>query len=131
VTSAAAKFLTVPLALLVLTAAATATPGDGQGLHFGLARSIPADSAMVQSVPEVRLWFTEVPAERTVTVRVLGGDGAPLPTGALVQDADDGRAFQLPLQGSLASGRYTVAWRGMGTDGHVVQGMLSFTVAAP
>ena len=37
------------------------------------------------------------------------------------------RAFRLPLQG-MGTGLYLIEWRGLGVDGHVMQGSFSFTV---
>ena len=47
-----------------------------------------------------------------------------------VPDADDPRAFVVGLHGSLPPGVYTVSWRGMGADGHVMRDTFQFTVVA-
>jgi methionine-rich copper-binding protein CopC len=38
--------------------------------------------------------------------------------------------FSLPVQ-ALANGDYTVEWRGMSEDGHVMDGSFTFTIKAP
>ena len=48
-----------------------------------------------------------------------------------VQDAEDPLTFSIVLHGTLAPATYTVSWRGMGQDGHVVRDTFEFVVAAP
>ena len=97
--------------------------------HFELSKSEPGAEATVQSPSEIRLWFTQVPQENTTSIRVLDADGAPLHTGEVTQDAADGGVFSVALHGTLRPAVYTVAWRAMGTDGHVVRGDFTFTVS--
>ena len=47
-----------------------------------------------------------------------------------VQDEEDGRVFSVVLHGTLPPATYTVSWRGMSEDGHVVRETFDFTVAA-
>jgi len=121
----------VLVALMFLVPAAPGRAATGPALHFDLAGSLPADSATVQAPSEVRLWFTEVPADGTVTIRVVDASGTPIHTGAVSQDEEDRRVVRVALHGTLAPGRYTVPWRGMAADGHVVRGELTFFVATP
>lgn len=120
----------VLLGVTATLAAATAVPADTSPLHFGLAKSAPADKSTVHALTEVRLWFTEAPQEGTVSIRILGPDGALVPTADPVRDPEDAKAFGVRLSGPAAAGAYTVSWRGMGSDGHVVRGELAFTVMA-
>jgi methionine-rich copper-binding protein CopC len=99
-------------------------------LHFALTKSAPTDGATVPAPSEVRLWFTQVPQENSVAVRLLDRAGDPVETGDLQQDPEDGTIFSLELEGTLPSGGYTVSWRGIGEDGHVVRGDFGFTVSA-
>ncbi len=119
------------LLLLVLGLAVPgSTPASGPAVHFGLARSAPADKATVHALSEIRLWFTEGPSEGTVSVRLLDASGAPVPTDDPARDAADAKVFSVQVSQPPAAGRYTVAWRGMGADGHVVRGGFTFTLAA-
>jgi methionine-rich copper-binding protein CopC len=126
------KRKTLP-ALLVLAAVA-AIPGRPDGLayplHFALSKSSPEADSNVQAPEEVKLWFTQVPQDGTTSIRVLNADGEPVPTSEIVQDEEDGTAFSVALEDAPASGHYTVAWRALGEDGHVVRGEFSFTVMA-
>lgn len=118
--------------VLILAAAAAAPPGpDAAARHFDLRSSVPADEAVVDSLPEVRLTFTEVPQEGSTAARLLDAGGEAVETGPLTQDADDRRTFHLKVERALPGGAYTVSWRGMGSDGHAVRGDFSFTLAHP
>ena len=116
-------------ALLLPLQAALASP-DVTRAHFQLSKSSPAADAAVPSPTEVRLWFSQEPQNGTTSIRVLDAAEKPLHTGDVVRDAQDGKVHSVALHGRLAPGRYTVAWRAMGQDGHVVRGDFSFTVTA-
>ena len=120
----AAPILSV-LALLPLLAAAGPAPR-----HLALSKSAPAADAVVEAPDAIRLWFTQVPQEGATSVRLLDGAGEPVALGEPVADASDGRAFTAPVPGALAPGTYTVAWRTMAADGHVIRGDFAFTVRA-
>lgn len=126
---------TLPKALLILAiatllAAPFVAVEAARSVHFGLARSVPAADATVHQVPEVRLWFSEAPADGSVSVRLLDGAGGLVGTSDATRDAEDAKAFVVRPRTPPGPGAYKVAWRGMGADGHVVRGEFSFTVAA-
>lgn len=121
-----ARFPGLPLALLfAVGSTAAATP---RAFHFELMRSAPADKATVHQVSEVRLWFSEAPEENTVSIHVLNAAGDPVRTGDAKPDARDPSVFSAAVPDALTPGAYTVSWRGMGDDGHVVRGRFSFDV---
>lgn len=120
------KAKSILLAAVVVAGVAAARPE----LHFALSGSVPEAGAQVTSPPEVRLSFTEVPQENSLSVRLLDTAGEPVETGELAQDQEDGRTWHLPVGRALATGAYTVAWRAIGQDGHVVRGDFGFTVTA-
>ena len=102
----------------------------GADLHFALSKSAPEKDTSVDSPAEVRLWFTEAPEDSTTSIRLVpGGGDEAVATGDVSQDPDDGRVFFIELDGALGAGQYTVAWRAMGQDGHVVRGDFGFEVA--
>ena len=122
------------LAVLVALAMGVHTDAQAEGLdlfHFQLNKSAPEAETTVSAPSEVRLWFSQVPQEGTTSIRVLDPAGEPIHTADVVQAADEDTAFSVALHGTLAPGEYTVAWRAMGQDGHVVRGDFPFTVAAP
>ena len=107
---------------------ATATLGAAPSLHFGLAKSSPAGGATVSEVSQVEVWFTQVPQDGSLSVRVVTAGGDLVPAEDPEQDPEDGKHFTVKLNETLPAGAYTVAWRGMGDDGHVVRGEFGFTV---
>ncbi len=120
--------LTAMLALAA-TAAIPAPPASLALEHFDLKQSAPEKDAHVMGSPsEVRLWFTQEPQEGSTSIRLVTSDGTEASTGDVVQDADDATVFSVPVQGKLADGTYTVAWRALGQDGHVVRDSFSFMV---
>jgi len=113
--------------LLFLTVAALAPDRDAR--HFALSKSVPAADATAASPEEVRLWFTELPQANSTSIRLVGVGDVLIETGDVKQDADDGKAFSVAMEAPLAAGTYTVAWRAIGEDGHVVRGDFTFSVA--
>lgn len=97
--------------------------------HFALVKSAPADKATVHAVPAVTLWFSEPPSEGTVSIRLTDAAGQAVATADPAQDPEDGKVVGVAIPSALAPGGYTVSWRGMGGDGHVVRGEFVFTVA--
>lgn len=116
--------LCAALALALVAAAPSAAP------HFGLSKSVPEAGSTVTSPEEVRLWFTQVPQEGTVQIRVVEAADAGVHVMDAVQDEEDGRIFSVVLHGTLPPATYTVSWRGMSEDGHVVRETFDFTVTA-
>lgn len=123
------KAMLPTLIVAILTAAAAREPA-GSGLHFALSKSVPADSSAVRAASEIRLWFTEVPEDGTLSIRLLTATGDAVHTGEVAQDEQEPTAFSVELHGVLAPGPYTVAWRAVGGDGHVARGTLTFTVTS-
>ena len=124
-----ARLVALPLLALVLSAASVSTDQNASR-HFGLSKSTPEAGASVAPPSEIKLWFTEEPAEGTVSIRLLEAADAGVHVMDAVPATDDSRAFVVALHGSLPAGTYTVSWRGMGADGHVVRDTFQFTVVA-
>ena len=115
------------LALLGLIAGAACGAIGHEALHFELGKSVPARDASVAPPDTLRLWFTEAPQENSVSIRLMAGDER-VETGPAVQDPDDGKIFSVAVEHALDPGAYTVVWRGMGRDSHVVRGEIPFSV---
>ncbi len=118
------------LTLMVVLAAATPSDVVEREFHFALSKSSPEADSSIDSPAEIRLWFTEVPEARTTSIRLIGSDGEPIHTADVAQDEDEQRSFGVTLEHPLSSGTYTVAWRAIGADGHVVRDDYEFTVVA-
>ena len=97
--------------------------------HATLKTSTPADGASLPASPQnVTLAFSEPVKVTMLQLQKVGGDKQdlkPLPTKA---DA----TITVPAP-TLAIGQYTVSWRVLSDDGHVMTGQVAFGVgvAAP
>jgi methionine-rich copper-binding protein CopC len=101
-------------------------------LHLRLVRADPAPNAQVAASPaELRLWLSQRPTLSVTSVRLLDARGAAVPTGPLTMAGDAKAPLVVPVRARLAPGRYTVRWRTMARDGHVVDGSFAFAVTAP
>jgi methionine-rich copper-binding protein CopC len=107
---------------------ASALAGPAADSHAVLVRSSPAHRAVLTQAPErVDLWFNErlEPAYSTVSVwteagaQAVGKDAAVAP--------DDARRLTVSLA-TRAAGRYTIKYRVLSVDGHVVDSRITFTV---
>ena len=92
---------------------------------------MPEAYTAVDSVSEIQLWFTEVPAMRTTLIRVLNGADVQVPAGEVVQNPMNGRNFRMALSYRLPAGEYTVNWEARGPDGHLVRDFFPFSVKEP
>jgi methionine-rich copper-binding protein CopC len=109
-----------------LLASALAAPGADA--HAVLVRSSPAHRAVLTQAPErVDLWFNErlEPAYSTVSVWTEAGTQADERDAAVA--SDDARRLTVSLS-SRAPGLYTVKYRVLSVDGHVVDSRINFTV---
>jgi copper transport protein len=116
-------------AAAIVAAAALARPAPTFA-HTGLRASSPrAGETVADTVSRIRLEFTtRVDPGMTSLVLISGAD--TVAAGRMVEVPDSGgRAFVFPLTGLLPPGPCTVAWRTAARDGHIVRGILHFTVA--
>ena len=117
------------IAAAVTLALAGAAPVE-KPVHFGLRSSTPEAGATVPAPEEIQLVFTEVPQDGSVRIRVLEAEDAGVHVMPAVPDPVNAQSFSIVLHGALAPATYTVSWRGMSRDGHVVRDTFEFTVAA-
>lgn len=112
---------------VLIAAAATFALSGIAHAHTHLKSSMPADKAVLAKPPsEIMLHFSEPTRLTALSIGRHGEkeqkDLSPLPKEA---SAD----FSVPA-GSLTPGKYTVKWRALGADNHVMSGALQFTVSA-
>src|SRR5581483_11378111 len=114
---------------LVVVLLALALPASAAA-HARLVGSKPADGAVVATPPsDVRLLFDD-------RIRPAGGDlavdsrGRSVLAGAAHRLGGNPRALVIPLRPSLTRGSYTVRWRVVSDDGHLISGVLAFAVGA-
>jgi methionine-rich copper-binding protein CopC len=109
--------------LIVIIALAALSPSLALA-HAQLSSSAPADQAVLESPPkELALHFTE--SVRLTTVTVARDGAAPQRIDSLPAAAMKDFSLVLP---SLASGRYSVSWRALAADSHVMTGSFTFSV---
>jgi methionine-rich copper-binding protein CopC len=122
----------IPALLMLAGAVPDAQPGlpSADVAHFALESSSPAAGATVPAPAQLRLTFTQEPADGTVSIRVLEAGDAGVHALDVTQDEEDPRSFVVGFHGTFPAGTYTVSWRGMGADGHVVRDTFQFTVQA-
>ena len=96
--------------------------------HLRLEKSAPADSSVVDSAPSVSLWFSQATELNVTRVVVRGAAGDTVPVLPLTRDRAAKSPVVAAFKSPLAAGRYTVDWRTMSADGHVVRGTFRFTV---
>jgi methionine-rich copper-binding protein CopC len=94
--------------------------------HAHLTASAPADGSTGKAPEHIVLTFSEAARITAMTLEREGEEArsiAPLPTAAAAQ-------LTIPVP-RLAPGKYTLIWRVMSDDGHVMSGTLHFIVAEP
>ncbi|MFE6846812.1 copper resistance protein CopC [Streptomyces sp. NPDC057686] len=122
-------------AVLALVAALCALILGGAGpalAHAGLSGSDPADGALLDAAPkQVTLTFTESVSFPDGSLRVLSpANDRVNPRPAQHADGHANTA-RVALEGNLAQGTYTVAWRVVSADGHPISGAFTFSVGKP
>jgi methionine-rich copper-binding protein CopC len=114
------KTLSLLSSLVLVAFAVTA------GAHAHLQKSSPADGSVVTTSPSNLVLNLSEPARLTALSIQKGNepkqDLKPLPTTAAQQ-------ISVPLP-PLTPGTYSVSWRALSNDGHVMPGTVHFTVAA-
>lgn len=107
--------------VLALVAALTASPAYA---HTHLTSSTPAEGSVLTAGPaNIELKFSEATRLTALTLQKEGAAEqklAPLPTSAVA-------AMKVPAP-KLTAGKYTVHWRAVGDDGHVMTGKVQFTI---
>jgi methionine-rich copper-binding protein CopC len=116
----------VLIAVIVLVERAPAATPD---MHLRLVRAVPAADTTIAVAPtEVKLYFSEVPQVRVTTVKLINAAKQEFALGEAKADANDGKIVSAPVTTSVAAGTWTVTWRTMARDGHVVSGEYRFTL---
>jgi copper resistance protein C len=96
--------------------------------HAVLVKAIPAQgAALTESPPRVELWFNERLEPAYSRASVTNESGAQIDLRDVAVAKDDPKRLSLSLP-PLGPGRYTVRYRVLSVDGHVVESNLTFTV---
>jgi copper resistance protein C len=117
------NLVTSAAAMIVLSS--TAPPALA---HSMLVKAEPPRRAILAKAPvQVRLWFNEDIEGDYASLTVLDTDKHPVTDAKPVLATDDPKSIVLPLP-ELAPGKYSVKFRVLSVDGHVVDSTFDFTV---
>jgi methionine-rich copper-binding protein CopC len=115
------------LAAAVLLASALLA-GPAAEAHAVLVRSSPPHRAVLAQAPErVELWFNERLEPAYSTASVWSEAGSQVDARNVTVTTDDPRRLSVLLT-TRAAGFYTVKYRVLSVDGHVVDSRITFTV---
>ncbi|MEY2433150.1 MAG: copper resistance protein [Acidimicrobiaceae bacterium] len=115
----------IAIALAIVGAFVTAGPASA---HADLTQASPGPGAVLSSPPaRVVLVFSDAVQPANDALVVSAGDGTVASTGTVIVDPPN--VFTLPLS-PLVPGEYSVSYRALADDGHVIEGSYRFTVAA-
>ena len=118
------------VALAVALLAGLLCPASRVGAHASLVRSVPAHRAVLGQMPErVQLWFNERLEPAYSTVSVWNEAGAQVDARDVAVGPDDPRRLSVTVE-TRQSGLYTVKYRVLSVDGHIVDNRFTFTVKA-
>ena len=96
--------------------------------HALLVKAEPPRRAVLTEAPsQIRLWFNEEIEGAYSSLVVLDAEKKSVTEVTLHLAPDDRKSIVLPLPG-LASGKYSVTFRVLSVDGHVVESSFDFTV---
>ena len=96
--------------------------------HAKLVKSDPPNRATLNAAPnQIQLWFNEEIEGSFASITLLDANGKSVTDDNPEPVPDDLKTVVLPLP-EMAPGRYTVNFRVMSTDGHVVESDYSFTL---
>ena len=119
--------LVLPIAANAHSPLASSSPQNGETLDVS-----PTEIFMEFKLPakliKVDLTKQSDKQEKNLLGRLFGGgdDGEPVPLGtSFLMTIDKRQIIPLP---SLQNGSYSLTWRAMGEDGHVVKGDLTFNI---
>lgn len=97
--------------------------------HAHLKLEQPAADATISPAPKMlTLTFSEGIEPNFSAIKITGPDNATVKTGKLKLDPSNNTQVNLPIEGALGAGKYTVSWQVVSVDGHKTKGQYSFTV---
>ena len=110
--------------MLTGLAAIAALASSAAYAHTHLTSSVPAQGSILAAAPaHIELKFSEATRLTALTLQkkeVAEQKLSPLPTSAVSE-------IKIPAP-KLAAGKYTLQWRAVGDDDHVMTGAVQFTV---
>lgn len=96
--------------------------------HASLVKAEPARRAVLSTAPaQVRLWFNEEIESAYASLSVLNEENEPITDNKVKVHPEDAKSILLELP-EMQPGKYTVKFRVLSVDGHVVDSDYNFTV---
>lgn len=100
--------------------------------HAGLVKSEPGRRAVLTAPPkQVRLCFNEKVEAKFSAVSMTAKNGAAVSMGVPTTDSADPNCLVTPITAPLASGSFTVKYKVLSVDGHIVDYGFEFTLKNP
>ena len=97
--------------------------------HAVMVKAAPAqDAVLSKSPPAVSVWFNEALEAAFSSVTVSDSEARVVAQGKLEALSDNG--LKLALAEPLPAGTYTVRYRVLSVDGHIVEGHTQFVIEA-
>lgn len=114
--------------LFLAVALAVGMPAASALAHSMLVKAEPARRAVLTKAPnQVRLWFNEKIEGDYASLIVLDDKKQPITDVKPTLASDDPKSIILPLP-ELLPGKYSIKFRVLSVDGHVVESSFDFTV---
>ncbi|MBX3331342.1 MAG: copper resistance protein CopC [Nitrospira sp.] len=114
--------------VLLVVAFALGAPVTSVFAHSMLVKAEPPRRAVLTKSPiQVRLWFNEKIEGDYASLVVLDAKKQPITDLKPTLASDDPKSIILPLP-ELTPGKYSVKFRVLSVDGHVVESSFDFTV---
>jgi methionine-rich copper-binding protein CopC len=99
--------------------------------HLELTKSEPKKNDTVATSPTaIKLYFTESVKAAATSLRVTGADAKIVTIGPVTVDTAAKSPAVVAVKQTLTPGKYTVAWKVVGADGHPAEGTFAFTFRA-
>lgn len=114
--------------VILIMAFALGAPVTSAFAHSMLVKAEPPRRAVLTKSPhQVRLWFNEKIEGDYASLVVLDAKKQPITDLKPTLSPDDQKSIVLPLP-ELSPGKYSVKFRVLSVDGHVVESSFDFTV---
>ncbi len=122
------KRKTLRVVLFLVVALAVGMPAASALAHSMLVKAEPARRAVLTKAPnQVRLWFNEKIEGDYASLMVLDDKKQSITDVKPTLASDDPKSIILPLP-ELVPGKYSIKFRVLSVDGHVVESSFDFTV---
>ena len=97
--------------------------------HAGLVRSEPGRRAVLTSAPQqIRLCFNERVEPKFSSVTLVAADGEAIRLASPAADTKEPQCLVVDIEGVIAPGSYTVKYKVLSVDGHIVDYGFGFSL---